>query len=53
MEKVEVGREVFGAGKLPALHTRWALVWALGLSGDFDSGADGDEIVELDHVGIP
>ena len=24
-----------------------------GLGGDFDSGADGDEIVELGHVGIP
>jgi hypothetical protein len=40
------------ASCLPYMN-RWVLVWALGLSGDFDSGADGDEIVELDHVGIP
>ena len=40
------------AGKMPALHSRWGLWRVLGLSGDFESGADGDEVVELDHVGV-
>ena len=26
--------------------------WVLGLSDDFDSGADRNEIVELDHFGV-
>ena len=40
------------AGKMPALHDCWGLWMFLELSGDFDSGADGDKIVELNHVGI-
>jgi len=37
---------------MPALHNLWVLWRVLGLSDDFDSGVDGDEIVEIDHVGI-
>jgi len=37
---------------MPALHFRWRLWWVLGLGDDFDSGADGNEVVELDHIGV-
>ena len=37
---------------MPALHSRWGLWRVLGLGNDFGSGADGDEVVELDDVGI-
>ncbi len=40
------------AGKMPALHDCWRLWRVLGLGDDFDSGADGSEVVELDHVGV-
>jgi hypothetical protein len=42
-----------GRASCPPYMNRWVLVWALGLSSDFDSSADGDEVVKLDHVGIP
>jgi hypothetical protein len=38
------------AGILPALHE--SLGTMEGLSDDFDSGADGDNVVKLNHVGI-
>ena len=40
------------AGMMPALHNRWGLWRVLGLSDDFDSGADGNNVVEVDHISV-
>jgi len=53
---------------MPALHNRWGRLvdppllltsqtreelWrALGLSDDFDSGAGGNKVVEVDHISV-
>ena len=37
---------------MSALHIRWGLWSVLGLSDDFDSCADRNEVVEFDHVGV-
>jgi hypothetical protein len=49
-----VGAGIGGACKCkcPPYMNYWGLWRVLGLSGDFDSGADGDEVVKLDHVGV-
>jgi hypothetical protein len=50
-----VGAGIGGACKCecPPYMNYWRLWRVLGLSGDFDSGTERNEFVELDHVGIP